>query len=273
MTGILAQVISLTSYGNAFLQAGELIEDFFPSHSTFQHCNKVDFKNFRKRIFSSSPQEAPVANDPNEWFRFLKKGGCKKIRLFYQPTGNKDPTPDHMLAGMVGGGGTWMIETVYGRYSHYWFNRWEVTKKDDPGGKIWSVSYAMTDKDQPVTDVRKDIRETCSLLEQSLIAITEFADARQLSGWAGVFKKASAILNSTDPAGDYYHHDLLVEKHYPLIARQLLFAAGAAWVFGGMGSWNDLVFETPEDNKRYDDVSAGLYAAINQSVLAVANSF
>lgn len=273
MTGILAQVIALTSYGNAFLQAGELTEDFFPSHSTFQFCNKVDFKNFRKRIFSSSPQEVQVANDPNEWFRSLKKSGCKKIRLFYQPTDSKEPTPDHKLAGLVGGGGTWMIETIYGRYSHYWFNRWEVTKKEDPDGKIWSVSYAMTDKDQPVTDVRKDIRETYSLLEQSLIAIADFADARQLSAWADVFKKARAILNSTDPAGEYYHHDLLVEKHYSLITRQLLFAAGAAWVFGGMGSWNDLGFDTAEDNKKYDEVSAGLYAAINQSVLAAVNAY
>jgi hypothetical protein len=273
MTGILAQVISLTSYGNAFLQAGELTEDFYPSHSTFQFCNKVDFKNFLKRIFSSSPREVLMANDPNEWFRVLKKNGCKKIRLFYQPTDNKEPIPDYKLAGLVGGGGTWMIETIYGRYSHYWFNRWEVTKKDDPDGKIWSVSYAMTDKDQPVTDVQKDIRETSSLLEQSLIAIADFADVQQLSAWGDVFKKARAVLNSTDPAGDYYHHDLLVEKHYSLIARQLLFAAGAAWVFGGMGSWNDLGFDTVEDNKKYDEVSAGLYAAINQSVLAVANAW
>lgn len=131
----------------------------------------------------------------------------------------------------------------------------------------------MTDKDQPVTDVRKDIRETYSLLEQSLIAIADFADARQLSAWADVFKKARAILNSTDPAGEYYHHDLLVEKHYSLITRQLLFAAGAAWVFGGMGSWNDLGFDTAEDNKKYDEVSAGLYAAINQSVLAAVNAY
>lgn len=196
-----------------------------------------------------------------------------------------------------------MIETIYGRYSNYWFNRWDVTKKDDPDRKlrpigpsgnlsqsgqtsdvcpsddgpparpVWSVSYAMMDKDQPVTDIQVDIRDSYSSLERSLIAITDFADAQQLSDWAGVFKKASAILNSTDPARDYYHQDLLVEKHYSLIARQLLFAAGAAWVFGGMGSWNDLGFNTEEDNKKYDDVSAGLYAAIIQSVLAVANAY
>jgi len=273
MTGILAQVISLTSYGNAFLQTGEFTEDFYPSHSTFQFCNKVDFKNFKKRIFSSSPQEVPVANDPNEWFRSLKKDGCKKIRLHYQPSTDKGLAQDHQLAGMVGGGGTWMIETIYGRHSHYWFNKWEVTKKDDPDKKIWSVSYAMIDKNQPVTDTQADIRETYSLLEQSLAAITDFADAQQLTYWADVFKKARAILNSTDPAGNYYHQDLLVEKHYSLIARQLLFAAGAAWVFGGMGSWNDLGFNTEEDNKKYEDVSAGLYAAINRSILAVANSY
>jgi len=273
MTGILAQLVSLTSYGNAFLQAGENIDGFYPGHSTFQFCNKVDFKNFKKRILSSTPREVPVAGDPNEWLHFLKKDGCKKIRLYHQPAGSKEPAAEHKLAGMVGGGGTWMIETIYGKYSHYWFNKWEVTEKDNPGKKIWSVSYAMIDKDQPVTDRQIDIRETYALLDQSLVAISDLADAQQLPHWAGVFKKARAILDSTHPGEDYYHQDLLVEKHYPLIARQLLSAAGAAWVFGGMGSWNDLVFNTPEDTTKYDDVSARLYDAINQSVLAVANSF
>lgn len=274
MNGILAQLVSLTSYGNAFLQRNDDVENFYPGNSTFQFCNKVNFVNFKKTLFSSTPKEVQVADNPIEWLRLLKKQGCKGLRLFYEPTQNPPAgTPDHKLAGMVGGGGTWMIETMYGKFSHYWFNRWQVTQKDDPERKIWSVSYGMIDKDQPVSNKQFDIKEISSLLQQNLQSITAFAQTQQLSNWAGVFTKAASILNSVTPIQDYYHQDLLVEKHYSLQARQLLAAAGAAWVFGGMGSWNDLGFDTDETNKTYDNLSAQLYNVINQAVLAVANSF
>lgn len=304
MNGILAQLVSLTSYGNAFLQGNDDIENFYPGNSTFQFCNKVNFVNFKKTLFSSTPKEVQVADNPIEWFRLLKKQGCKGLRLFYEPTQNPPAgTPDHKLAGMVGGGGTWMIETMYGKFSHYWFNRWQVTQKDDPERKlrpiglseniaqsgetsevrpsddgpparpVWSVSYGMIDKDQPVSNKQFDIKEISSLLQQNLQNITAFAQTQQLSNWARVFTKAASILNSVTPIQDYYHQDLLVEKHYSLQARQLLAAAGAAWVFGGMGSWNDLGFDTDETNKTYDDLSAQLYNVINKAVLAVANSF
>ena len=44
----------------------------------------------------------------------------------------------------------------------------------------------------------------------------------------------------------------------PLPAAQLLGAAQSAWVFGGMGSWNDLGFEG-EDQALYDRLSEELY--------------
>src|SRR6185295_15945004 len=107
-----------------------------------------------------------LARDPGDWFRLLKKDGCKKIRLYYHPAENQPSGEEHKLAGLVGGGGTWMIETIYRRHSNYWFNRWEVTNKDDPKGRIWSVSYGMIDKAQPTTDTQLDTREVYSLLDQ-----------------------------------------------------------------------------------------------------------
>jgi hypothetical protein len=273
MTGIHAQLISLTSYGNAFLQAGELSDDFYPGNSTFRSCNHVDFKILKKSLFSPAPKEVLIAKDPYDWFRLLKKDGCKKIRLYYHQAENQPAGEAHKLAGMVGGGGTWMIETIYRRHSNYWFNRWEVTNKDAPEGKIWSVSYGMIDKAQPTTDTQLDIREVYSLLDQALAAITDFAERQQLPEWANVFTKARAILSDDVPGTAYYHQDLLADKHYSLTARQVLFAAGAAWVFGGMGSWNDLGFNTAEESKTYNEVSAGLFDSINQSILAVANAY
>jgi hypothetical protein len=47
--------------------------------------------------------------------------------------------------------------------------------------------------------------------------------------------------------------------------------ASQAWVFGGMGSWNDLGFPDAADNDRYRAVTAGLYDAVLGAIAAAAN--
>ena len=43
-------------------------------------------------------------------------------------------------------------------------------------------------------------------------------------------------------------------------------------VFGGMGSWNDQAFETPEAQQTYDDVSSRLFAALGAFFVATLNT-
>jgi len=272
MTGTLAQIISLTSYGNDFLSSKQIVNDYYPLNSTFQFCNLVDFRDFKRPLFSK-PKETIIAKDPNEWFNYLQLSNCKKIRLYYRHSKNQTFATDHKLAGMVGGGGTWLIETIYDDHSNYWSNRWEVTKKDDPNNKIWSVNYVVTHKKQPVNDLHFDLHETFDLLEKELIEIGDFASEKKLFDWSGIFSKAKTILHHSSPNLEYYHKDLIAEKNYSLLAKQILFAAGSAWVFGGMGSWNDLGFDTKDENQRYEELSARLYDAINQSILAAINSY
>jgi hypothetical protein len=57
---------------------------------------------------------------------------------------------------------------------------------------------------------------------------------------------------------DYYHSDLMPENAYGMAEQQLLFAASHAWVFGGMGSWNDMGFEDKQVQHRYETVSSAL---------------
>jgi hypothetical protein len=47
----------------------------------------------------------------------------------------------------------------------------------------------------------------------------------------------------------------------------MLDAAQSAWVFGGMGSWNDLGFAGAEQ-KEYERVSKHLYAALTDAICA-----
>jgi hypothetical protein len=46
---------------------------------------------------------------------------------------------------------------------------------------------------------------------------------------------AATRLNSDAPSAGYYNEALVPDGEYSLQARQVLFAAGSAWAFGGMG--------------------------------------
>ena len=60
-------------------------------------------------------------------------------------------------------------------------------------------------------------------------------------------------------------YDFAPESILPAEARQLLAAVHWSWVFGGMGSWNDLLFEG-EDQKTYDRISERLFQAVNAAI-------
>ena len=52
---------------------------------------------------------------------------------------------------------------------------------------------------------------------------------------------------------------------------RLLDACQSAWVFGGMGSWNDMAFDG-EVQVEYDRTSEQLFLALNEVILAAANA-
>jgi len=271
MTGTLAQLIALTSFGNEFLETGSVPNEFYPGNSTFQFCNSVEFVAFKQAFFFTRFKEKTFTADPVEWFKKLKKDKCKKLSLFYQSSADQSTGPDHKLAGFVGGGGTWLIEAIYDKHSDFWANNWAVTNKEAADRKIWSVKYGATAWEQPTQNLQFDLATVKNEVGEALSNISNFAGRHQLDNWTSIFEKARKTLDADNPAVDFYHKDLIVAKNYSLAARQLLFAAGLAWVFGGMGSWNDLGFGTDEDNKLYDDLSAALYGAINTAVMAAVN--
>ena len=52
----------------------------------------------------------------------------------------------------------------------------------------------------------------------------------------------------------------------------MLKAAMSAWVFGGMGSWNDMGFEDAVTQSKYESVSESLFNVINEAIEASTNS-
>lgn len=269
----LAQIISLASYGNEFLKTGQIAADYFPGSTVFQHCNMVDFRDFKKSFFSFlKPIESIAAKHPLDWFKLLKKEGCTRLRLYYKPAEENEFGPEYNLAGFVGGAGTWLIETIFDNYSHYWQKHWQVTNQNATDNKIWSVNYARNVQKQIITNQQLDINPIAGKFKDLLTELIEFCYRQDLPNWRETFQKASSMLSIQTPNKGYYHRDLIVTKNYSLAGQQLLFAVAQSWVFGGMGWWNDMGFEDKEVNRQYLQLSQKLYDLLLEGIIGVINS-
>lgn len=272
MTGNLSQIVALVAYGNDFLNSSNIPTDFNTANTAFQFTKAIDFRELRKACFFTKPKEIVIASNPTDWFQYLKKDGCKNLRLYFEHSSDESFAKDHKLAGLVGGGGLWLIEAVYDTYSNLWSYRWEVSDQNAIDGKIWTVNYGLIKAKQETIYIQNNIQNIKEKLRNTLTDIAHFAFSQNLPNWGELFEKARHTLESRTPGSNYFNNDLLPLDKYSLSARQLLYAAGQAFVFGGMGSWNDLGFEKNEDNETYDRLSEQLYSNIIDAIIAGTNS-
>jgi hypothetical protein len=66
---------------------------------------------------------------------------------------------------------------------------------------------------------------------------------------------------------------LLPSAGYEVIARRALAMATRSWVFGGMGSWNDVGFYDADTQAEYRRVSEHLFQAVVDTIRDATNSF
>ena len=270
MQGTIAQIVALVVHGNDYFHDEEQATAFPSAHSTLTFCEFVKFVDLTR--YGENWTETPFAQDPASWLEELRKSGVHAIRMTYMPSGqNLGGTTDRMLVGFVGGGGRWLLETTGTNGSDYWEGRWEVGDQNHPDRKIWQVTYGRIAANQPSSaHTSSDLQSLKQRLTKSLTEISAFARRHKLEGFAKAFESGLSNLASSSPGTDLHHNDLLTTG-MPLAAAQLLSAAQSSWVFGGMGSWNDLGFEG-EDQRTYEHLSEGLYKLINDSIVSAANS-
>jgi hypothetical protein len=125
----------------------------------------------------------------------------------------------------------------------------------------------------PAIDLQISLQKSKEELDGVLSEIEKFAIERDLKSWAEQFSNARKTLLSAVPETYSFNKNLIPKDNYSLTARQLVNAAGVGWVFGGMGSWNDLGFKTKEEEEVYENLSERLYDKINQAIIASVNSF
>ncbi|HEV8284337.1 MAG TPA: hypothetical protein VGQ09_08500 [Chitinophagaceae bacterium] len=174
---------------------------------------------------------------------------------------------------MIGGGGQWLIEAIYKNYSDFWYADWKVGNQDDPERKIWSVLYETVAKKEQIRNLQFLLNASKEALEKKLTEIEAFARENDLEFWADVFKNALKALHSEKPNADSFYFDLIMLKNYSLLAQQLIFGAAAAWIFGAMGSWNDMSFQEKDKNEKYEKLTEELYDAVIIALIAGINTY
>lgn len=92
---------------------------------------------------------------------------------------------------------------------------------------------------------------------------------QQLRGFTECFARAIQSLNEST-AIHGYHKDLYCPGSLSRSSEAMLDAAQSAWVFGGMGSWNDMSFDG-EKGREYEESSEDLFIAVNDAICVAAN--
>lgn len=79
----------------------------------------------------------------------------------------------------------------------------------------------------------------------------------------------TALANPDSDVG--YHKDIAPAEFLCPDARSLVKASMSAWVFGGMGSWNDMGFQG-RTQAEYEKVSKSLFEVLTKAIEAAASS-
>jgi hypothetical protein len=265
----IAQVIALTLFGNGALQGQQVDQNYFPSNSTFAFCEYVKFVDASHDTDQS--KETSYADNPLEWINRLISSNVQTLRLIYTSS-EQDELSDRMTAGFVGGGGRWLIEAITPKGSDYWEASWEVGDENHPNDLIWQVTYGRIAKsEQSVQIDSRKLSEVKSDLTATLNEIINFADKHKLNEFSKSFRHGLKVLESNNPLEEVFHKDIAPDGLLNTEASQLLAASQAAWVFGGMGSWNDLGFEGSEQ-EYYVELSESLYQLLNEAYFVAVNT-
>lgn len=245
----IAQVITIVSYGNAFLNGERNLEAYTNLKRKSKNIEFKDGCTKDKRIF---------ARDVMEWFKYLEKNGCNKIRLLVTPK------PNGIFEGvMINESVQWTIETIFKEYSDYWTYLWHNDYTE----------YLRIRCNQSITNSQSNLEIVRMDLEQTLNKMIDFAYSINLEADAKFFTHSKKELFSNDPHEPEVHQDIVISSNYGLLAKQILFGAISSWCFSGMGSWSDSFVFPSEKQKTKENITKELFFSICSAIVASVNSF
>lgn len=265
MNGELAQAAALAAHARAALVSGGAFS-LDLSHVTFKFVHEAAFDE-DPRAAVRGAAGAWHGSSPAAWYEHLVRSGTRDVALLGRPVGGD--LPAHLASAFSGGGG-WVIHSAQGDSGRAWPARWSVTHPQAPDRRIWSVAYrgfACAGPVPPGDTLAEARHRMAAVLDEA----ERFSRENGLEPWRGIFAEARRSLDQ-DRSAFRHRSDILPATNYTAEARGLLSACESAWVFGGMGSWNDLGFDGDALQRRYDAISVELHAAVLGGIVAAVNA-
>ena len=262
----LAQIVALVCHANVAARDGSA-PSFFPGSSTCQFCDRVSFDGGRRGWFGLS--RGPLdASAPDEWLAKLRPAGVVAARLRWGAASDLGFS-DRMTAGLVGGGGEWLLETLADDgTSGFWLADWQVWNREAPEQRIWRVAYRVIRTSRASRPSWPAVEAATEQLRRALLEIAEFSRRMQCDPFTAAFDTALAALSRSERTG--YHRDLDPAGILTEAEARILDAVQSAYVFGGMGSWNDMGFEGAIQSD-YERLSEEAFRALNVAIVAAVN--
>lgn len=256
MNGELAQRISLVAYGNAFL-AGRDHGDVGAT-TTFRYVHSLEFT-----FQASRRRRTRSAMTPTSWFEQLASRGVQRLSIdrigaIERPRGG--PLPEHLEVAFVRGEHS-AILGQRAKKTELWRASWAIASGERPAdNRIWDVRYEGGETATPVALHHPALTDAADQLDRTLTETERFARANDTGHWIEWFGAARRLLSGDEPEIPY--HTDLVPKDVSLERRRVLAAAVKGYVFGGMGSWNDLGFGDSATRAEYVDLAERLYQSV-----------
>lgn len=268
MNGHIATAVAIVCAGNQFL-AGKNIDGFWPGAPVFSFMKRVEFRH--PPASGNDADEYPLAAaDPMQWFAALKPW-CVGLRLHnVKPVRGPHQqinVADRMLAGFVGGGQRWLIEAAGITESEIWEPFHRLGDRNDPESRIWQCTHILQGR-SPRAEIDGDVLpldEAVTRLHAALVEIEAYAREEDYDNWSAIFQQCIDTIDAAKPTLE--QGDMARFAGFDARQSAIFEACSRAWVFGGMGSWNDLA-----GGERYDAVSQSLYETLNDCIGALANA-
>ncbi len=207
-----------------------------------------------------------IATSAEAWVKGLAEDRAESVVLHRRPANNLG-LAEHIRVAFRGGGKAWLLEVVMGDSSDVYSDEPDLEGTGYPSAK---TRFTRLQKQvTPLTGTYPNVSAARETLDLTLRDLSSFASCHEHAiHWVDNFNSARAILyNDVSQTSDLFLPPGIVAND----ARQLIEAALGSWVFGGMGSWNDMAFQG-DAQEEYDELTRALHEAICHALAAGANS-